>query len=383
MLSIDKTLLGEQGAGKFGISGDTVARHKAYGTMVDKIDIIVTSPPGYEHTQLSENVDVYPTNSRTIWGHFKSMRNYAQSLMEHDGFDVIVAQDLTGPVARVLRRAYGAPYLISTHAESMESKDFKKNFRHLLNPVIKQSLKNANGLRVVSDGVKKYYQAQGVACPIVVIPTAQNYGLFAKLNSETAKVKEKYKGQQLLLTDGRLVSVKNYPLLFEATKELRDTFKDVRLLVIGSGPLELKLKTLAKKLGLEKTIEFLGNMPYEHIVPFYQACDLFVLASDSESLGKVLIQAGFAGKACVATKTSGAESIIEDNKTGFLVEKNNKAELVEKISSILKDASLGKSLGESARELVTQKYDSEKNIKQFVDFWKKIAESSVKPENNA
>lgn len=151
MLSIDKTLLGEQGAGKFGISGDTVARHKAYGTMVDKIDIIVTSPPGYEHTQLSENVDVYPTNSRTIWGHFKSMRNYAQSLMEHDGFDVIVAQDLTGPVARVLRRAYGAPYLISTHAESMESKDFKKEFQTPIKPchqaIIKKRERIKGGFR--------------------------------------------------------------------------------------------------------------------------------------------------------------------------------------------------------------------------------------------
>ena len=231
-------------------------------------------------------------------------------------------------------------------------------------------MRRANGLRVVSPAVKDFYLKEGIKCPIEVIPTASDYSLFSVPSQIPYKGGV---GKKLILTDGRLEVVKNYPSLFKAIGNVKNEIDNIKLLVIGSGSLENKLKQQVIDMNLEASVEFLGSMPYDKLPAYYQACDVFVLASDSESLGKVLLQAGAAGKPVVATKTLGAKGIVKEGKTGYLVEIGDVDELAKKIKVLLKNKELRSSMGKQAQEYVLENYDSEKNIKKLIEFWKEIA----------
>lgn len=370
-LSLDhKTLLYNQVTDGSASQGDTADRQRKYGELVDNLDIVVTSPPGFVSEKLSEDVSVYPTNKKSFIGHGL----FALKQARKKKYDLIVAQDLTAPAAFLISKLTHTPYLITFHGADFESADFNhKRTDRMLKPFIKWAVKHANGLRVVSRAMKENFERMGVNCSIEVIPTAADYTLFAKDITLPNPPLDKEGDSYVILSDGRLEKVKNYPLLFKAFKKVLNDIPQAQLHIIGTGSLESDLKKQVADLDLTDQVTFLGGMGYADLVPHYQSCDLFVLASDSESLGKVLLQAGAAQKPVVSTKTLGAKGIVEDGVTGFLVDIGNADQMAEKIIALLNDTALRTQMGETAQKKVLAEYDSATNIKQFVDFWKRVA----------
>ncbi len=375
MLSLDKTLLGEQIAGKFGIQGDTIARHRKYGELIEHLNIIVSSPKGFFHTKLSDNVDVYPTNCDIRVGRLLCMVRYAKNIISHEGIDLVVSQDITAPSAYLIKKIFNIPYIVTFHSDGIDSPEMKKNISHrILLPVIKYSLLRSDGLRVVSQEVKRKFKNLGYDGPIEVIPTATDHAIFAKERvDKISMLRKKYSGKRVILTSGRLTKVKNFPLLFDVLKTVKKKYDNVILLIIGTGELEDELKAEVKKKRLTKNVEFLGSMAYEETVAYYRVCDLFVLTSDSESLGKVLIHAGASGKPVVSTKTIGAKSIVRDGKTGYLADIGDAKQIADRVMELLSDEKLRTRFGESARKIVLRKYDAEISVKKFIKFWKRVA----------
>lgn len=364
MLSLDhKTLLYDQVQDGSASQGDTADRQRKYGALVEDLDIVVTSPPGFEAEQLSDTVSVYPTNKKSFIGHGLVALKQAKKKK----YDVIVAQDLTAPAAWLISKLTKIPYIITFHGADFNNADFsQKKADRFLKPAIKYAVTHAHGLRVVSPAVKKNFESMGVTLPIEVIPTAADYSLFMQESSHTGNGKT-------ILADGRLEEVKNYPLLFKAFQKVLKEIPNAHLNIVGTGTQEAHIKKLAYDMHLSNHVTFLGGMAYEDLVPHYQSCDVFALASDSESLGKVLLQAGAAGKPVVSTNTFGPSGIVKDGETGFLVPVGNANMLAEKILLLLNDKELRETLGAAGKEQVMSEYDSEKNIKKFVDFWKSIA----------
>jgi glycosyltransferase involved in cell wall biosynthesis len=372
MLSLDKTLLGKQIQGKFGVQGDTVKRHVKYGELVDKLDILVTSPPGFVQNKISDKVNIYPTNSNTKTGHLKSAVDLAGKIIKHSDLDLIVAQDLTAPAALKIKQKHRVPFIVSFHGADFTSPEWQQGLKgKFVLYLTKRAVKHADGLRVVSEAMKQYFVDLGVLCPIAVIPTPSDFSIFAA--GEIKNVNE-----NIVLTDGRLEPVKNYPLLFKVIQLLVTRYSlQVACKIIGTGSQEEKLKKLVRQMKLENNVEFLGSLPYDQLPTIYQTADVFVLASDSESLGKVLIQAGVTGLPVVATKTLGAQGIVKDSETGFLVDIGDATGLADKINILLTDKDLREKLGRAACEHVTTNYDSEENIKKLIEFWKSINKKFV------
>lgn len=138
-----------------------------------------------------------------------------------------------------------------------------------------------------------------------------------------------------ILAVGALKPEKNYPLLLRALTEVRKTIP-ASLLILGDGALRGTLEAQAVAAGIADAVVFEGFEidPW----PYFAATDLFVLSSDNEGLGNVLIEALHAGLLVVSTDCpSGPREILASGEFGTLVECGNAEQLAAAIVAALDD----------------------------------------------
>jgi glycosyltransferase involved in cell wall biosynthesis len=121
----------------------------------------------------------------------------------------------------------------------------------------------------------------------------------------------------VVLAVGRLQRAKNYPMLFEAVRQLKGRF-NCRLLVLGEGELREELATEIARLGLADTVDLLGFQA--NPMAFMRRADVLALASDWEGLSNVLIEAMAVGCPVVSTDAPyGPREVLQDGRFGRLV----------------------------------------------------------------
>lgn len=98
----------------------------------------------------------------------------------------------------------------------------------------------------------------------------------------------------------RFVKGKNQEFLIKLTEDMSKK-KKFFLLLAGDGPTKSECELLAERLGLKKTVKFLGNLSQEKMPEFYNALDLFLFPSEHEGLGNVVIEAQACGIPCIVS----------------------------------------------------------------------------------
>lgn len=113
---------------------------------------------------------------------------------------------------------------------------------------------------------------------------------------------------------------KNHKMLLDAFKLVLESGIDAQLKIAGEGPLLQLLKEHSIKLNIENQVKFLGYQSREALKKLYNESHVFVLTSQKETFGVVIIEALSCGVPVIATKCGGPESIITDDKLGELTE---------------------------------------------------------------
>ncbi|HET6362654.1 MAG TPA: glycosyltransferase family 4 protein [Gemmatimonadota bacterium] len=162
-----------------------------------------------------------------------------------------------------------------------------------------------------------------------------------------------------ILFVGRLVARKGVDRLLDALARIAD--REWRLEIVGFGPERDPLERRAVELGLSHRVEFLGRISNQDLVAAYRRATCFVLPAtlderaDTEGLGVVLLEAMSYGVPVVATRRGGIVDIVEDGRTGILVE-DEPAELARGVASILDDPERGRALGNAGRTSVRERF---------------------------
>jgi len=153
---------------------------------------------------------------------------------------------------------------------------------------------------------------------------------------------------------------KGMNFLLEAIPLLRQTQPDIRLVIAGEGPIHNALARQARQPGIADRVFFLGEQ--KDVRPLLASLAVFVLPSVAEGLGVAVLEAMAMAKPVVASKVGGLPELVEDGKTGFLVEPQNPSALAEAIARLLQEPELQRRMGEKARLRVEEHFSREQMV---------------------
>jgi len=177
-------------------------------------------------------------------------------------------------------------------------------------------------------------------------------------------------GTKQIIFIGGLRPVKNVDLLIKTISVVRKRRGDIRLTIVGSGPLENDLKALTRKIGGEHYINFAGRQG--NVIPFLRSADIFVLPSREEGMSIALLEAMASGLPCVASNVDGNREVIKHGENGLLFEPNKIEDLGQLITIILDHPEYGKNLGKNARKTVEQRFSLETMAKKYVNCYSSL-----------
>lgn len=123
-------------------------------------------------------------------------------------------------------------------------------------------------------------------------------------------------------------------------------------------------------------VEILPAQATEEVYRRYGETDICCFPSHWESFGLVVLESMAAGRAVIGTKESGMAEIVEDQKTGLLVEPRNPEQLAQAICRLVKDKDLRATLGAAARAKVLKAYNDDIVLRKQVDHYKKVIEGA-------
>lgn len=165
---------------------------------------------------------------------------------------------------------------------------------------------------------------------------------------------------------GELRTLKRHDDFVRVAAKIVSEFPDTQFVLAGldtsaSGEVRKQLEKLVGELGLKDCFYFLGWV--DEAEKLVCAMDVFVSVSETESFGLAIAEAMAAGTAVVATRTEGAQEVIEDQKTGVLVEIGDVAGIADAISALLASPERRREIGERAREAAHTRF----SLKRMVD----------------
>lgn len=164
----------------------------------------------------------------------------------------------------------------------------------------------------------------GVETPIDIIPSGMDLRRFAPEKhsaEERAATRAECgipEGKRVLLNIGRLAKEKNLEKILRVFPELHRRLPDVRLVIIGEGPLKQTLQEQAETLGVADSVSIVGAKPWEKIDRYYAIGDVFVSASHSETQGLTYIEAAASGLCVCAVDDPCLLGVFRDGVSAVL-----------------------------------------------------------------
>lgn len=228
----------------------------------------------------------------------------------------------------------------------------KKYINKLVN-----SCKGMNNLVLVSNELAEFYKGY-LGNKVLFIPNSID-----SKHRDYSRLTEKS-----IIAVGRLAKEKGFDDLLKLYKKVSLKYPEWKLNIIGDGMQKDYLLDLSKELKLGDKVVFHGFQNKDYINNMLKESSIYVMTSHTESFGIVLIEAMGYGLPCLSyTSAQGANEIIKDNETGYLINDRNEEEMINKICLLIEDEKLRKKLGKNAKE-ESKNYSGE----VILDKWSKL-----------
>ncbi|MCK5085125.1 glycosyltransferase family 4 protein [Candidatus Parcubacteria bacterium] len=224
-----------------------------------------------------------------------------------------------------------------------------------------------------STAIKKLLEDHGIKAPVKIIPSGINIDNFANDTGKKKKIREKYQIKQdeiVLITACRLTKEKNLEFLVNSFAKIAQKEKNVKFMIVGDGAVKKDLEKIAEEFGIKDRIIFTGLVDRTSIVSLYQASDIFVFASLTETQGLVAVEAMAAGNPVVAVRASGIEDIVKDGEDGSLTSVSEE-EFSKSVLKIIRDNDLRLKMSANAKTN-SRKFEIAPWVDKVVELYKSL-----------
>lgn len=252
-------------------------------------------------------------------------------------------------VAWIVRLLAGIPYSITAHAHDI----------FLPNPLLTEKIRSASFVATISRFNRRYLEERCgsdlasrihvVHCglPLPEYPYAEPGG------DDTPR----------LVSIGRFVDYKGFPVLLRALAALRREGRPLSCDIVGDGPLRPEIEEAIRELGLEGTVRLLGQRTQEEVREILRGATACVLAcqrghdGQMDGIPVVLMEAMALGVPCVSTRISGIPEILEDGRTGYLADPGDAESLAAGVRRLLEDPVEAREVSRAARRRIEEGFD--------------------------
>ena len=223
-----------------------------------------------------------------------------------------------------------------------------------------------------TEKVRKMLEGYGIGPDgkaVPVIPTGIDPAPFAD-RSEREIIREKYgiaPDTCLMIGLGRLGKEKNYEEVLRFLSQYSDP--RVRLLLVGDGPDRGRLEKLAEELGVTDRVIFVGMIPHHAVGAYYNAADLFVCASSSETQGLTYLEAEAAGLPVLCRRDDCLAGVIINGENGW--QYDTYEEFADYLTQML-DPALRAKMGASAKAHMEAHYSAEAFAAKVLKIYEKV-----------
>jgi len=268
--------------------------------------------------------------------------------------DIVHSHHLVGALAM---KSLSCKKILSIHGIYSKNiaKLYGKTTSNLSEKYENTALNLADIITVNSNEGYNHYTEMGFN--VVQIPNAIDLDVMPK------KSNRQYENQ--IIFAGRLSKEKGVETMIETASQLPDNY---HLLVAGSGPLEEMVKDLAAK---KINVHYLGYQSKQNVLSLIHSSDLLIQPSLEEGMSSTLLEAMGCGTCIVGSNIEGISEIVENGKTGVLVEPNNSNELLNKILELLPKKEKRLRMAKEGFQVVKQ-YDWKKVGKLYLDTYEKL-----------
>jgi glycosyltransferase involved in cell wall biosynthesis len=376
--------LGDAGAR---LAGDTRARHIGYARALharhpgSELRCVYYRPAarGGGDEAPTEGLRLYPTRSRHRATFLADLaRTLGRALAGGWRPHVVSVQTPweEGVAGWALARALGARFVPQLHFDL-----FAPTFvgEHPLNrwrrAVAGRVLRAGDVVRVVSAGLRDAVVRElGVpAARVCVVPVGVRF-VAAEGPAEPYRraLLPDHPDAPVVLYVGKFHPRKNLPLWIAAARRVAAAVPDARFVLAGDGPDEAAVRALAAAAGIADRTHFVGVVAYDRLGALYAAADVFMLASDNEGFGRVVVEAGLAGVPTVATDCPGPRELL-DGGGGVLVPRGDAAALAAAVTGLLRDGPARRAMGDAARARMHASFGAEALTARLLNCWEAAA----------
>lgn len=284
--------------------------------------------------------------------------------MQLKSIDYIIAYDplITGLIGSICKKLTGAKLIIEVntnhfHGIAIQKESFKAFFKRIFMNI---SFRCADGIKFNSAAFQQDYERifRLSSCGIPIehflsyIPTQ----VFVKHISDH---------DNYILLVGSPYAIKGVDILIQAFNKISSKYPDVMLKIIGHCDDRTPYEKLAAG---NPRIIMLPGIEFDKIIPEYERCRFFVLASRTEGISRALVEAMSCGKAVIGSDVGGIPEIIEDGVNGLLFPSEDINALAEKMCLLLDHPELAEKMGATGYEMTEERYGVETYMQRYGQF---------------
>ena len=285
---------------------------------------------------------------------------YAAHHLRGGGWDHLHAHfiERAAVVALVASRLLGIPYSLTAHASDI-----------YVNPVLlKEKLAGAKFVATCTGYNREYLSQFGEGLfnhKLNCIYHGLELSRYQRLASPTPE-------KPVVLAVGQLKERKGFRYLIQACRLLANRGCLLECHIVGEGPLREELEEQIQQLSLQGTVTLYGSLPHQEVIEQYQQAAAFVLPAviggdgDRDGIPNVILEAMAMELPVVSTLHSGIPEVVQDGVNGLLVPPADEAALADAIAKLLNSPELRFRLGRSGRQMVTEKFDVERNVMRLL-----------------